>query len=247
MTKTVYLYDPRTNITTETTIKKLASVSGNTINSIQKCRLYNTKIRSLNCYVTSEKQSVKQRYEWYSKEEVENEFWKIVDGSDGKYKVSNHGRVKRIFKSSERFCLPFLRGRSRNNLFVKIQFLNRYADIKVAHVVAHHFIRPRNTGDVVYRKNGIVTDDYAGNLKYISKEELGRLTGFKAKSKPVVKICLESQEVIDEYRSAREAGRNNYLSYQAVLDNCNGVSRLAGGMKFMFSENYEKRGIEKHG
>lgn len=46
---------------------------------------------------------------------------------------------------------------------------------------------------------------------------------------------------IEEYRSAREAGRKTFLSYQAVLDNCNGKTKIAGGVyKFMFVSDYDR-------
>lgn len=126
-------------------------------------------------------------------------------------------------------------------MYAKCKFLGEYKDHKVGHIVAHHFIRPRKKGEIVIRKNGITTDDYAGNLEYVTEKELGIRNGYRSRSQPVVKLCPKTFEKIEEYRSAREAGRKNYLSHQTVLDNCHGRTKKAvGTMRFMFLEDYEK-------
>ena len=40
----------------------------------------------------------------------------------------------------------------------------------------------------------------------------------------VVKISLEG-EIVDFYRSAREAGRKNHMSYQTILDRISGKAK----------------------
>lgn len=69
-------------------------------------------------------------------------------------------------------------------------------------------------------KNGLRADYSVNNLEPISKQQLGRLTGGSSKSKPVCKI--KNGEVISFYRSARQAAKNNFMSYQTVIDRCNG-------------------------
>ena len=75
---------------------------------------------------------------------------------------------------------------------------------------------------VPYHKNGIVSDNRADNIGFASKRELGKMTGhMSGRRKSVFKVA-EGGEEVEVYRSAREAARQNHMSYQAVLDRCHG-------------------------
>src|SRR5690625_1110168 len=222
----VYLYDPRSNTTSPTSYDELEGMTGYTRLSLISMRSKGQKLKTINCYIASEHTTVKDRYHWYSNEEHADEAWLLVRGSDNQFKVSNYGRVKRIYKSGkERFMMPFQR-KGVGNLFVKAKFDGKYGDHKAGHLVAAHFIRDPKPGEAVIRKNGIITDDYVLNLEYVTNQELGRMTGYKSNSKAVVQLEEDTMELVNEYRSAREAGRNYFLSYQAILDRCNGVYKI---------------------
>ena len=47
------------------------------------------------------------------------------------------------------------------------------------------------------------------------------MTGAKSRRRPVAKLDAGG-EVVEVYPSAREAARRNYMSYQTVIDRCNG-------------------------
>jgi len=64
------------------------------------------------------------------------------------------------------------------------------------------------------------------NIKYIRRKELGRLTGAKSKRQPVAKIDSNG-EIVEVYSSAQECARQNYMSYQTVMDRCNGKCKSA--------------------
>lgn len=235
-----YLYDPRTNILTETSYDYLMELTGMTKGNIATYKVAKRKLRHINCYVTDKNITLAQRREWYEKEKYQDEMWLPIHGSEGKFLISNYGRFKRVYKNHDNFLLPFLR-KKRGNLHIKVKFDGIYKVHKVSKLVAAHFLGNPKPNEVIHHKNSIITDDFVGNLEYISKEKLGKRTGFKAKSKPVVQIDLGTLEVLDEYRSAREAGRKNFISYQAVLDNCNHKTKVCcGEFLFMFLEEYEQ-------
>lgn len=235
----LYLYDPRINVSTKTSYKYLEKLTGLTISGLSRAKTRGSKIKQINCYLSDGFPDIQKRREWYSKEKYTDEAWIPIEGSENKFMVSNYGRIKRIYKYKEGFILPYQR-KGRGNLFVKVQCNGKYGEYKIGQLVAHHFIREPRPGESVIRKNGIITDDYVANLAYVTKEELGKKTGYKSKSKPVIQIDAKTGEVVQEYRSAREAGRKLFLSYQAVLDNCHGKTKVAGGMyKFRFLEDYE--------
>jgi len=122
----------------------------------------------------------------------------------------------------------------------KVRFCGEYKKYKISQLVSHHFNGINTYGLSVRHKNGIKTDCFSGNLQYMSKQRLGKLTGVLATSRPVVQLCPKRMIPIDEFRSVREARRRTFMSYQAVLNNCNGKTRLAAGShKFMFLVEYE--------
>lgn len=233
----LYLYDPRTNILTETTFDYVLDIAGVTKSSLKSMMSKGSKLAKINCYLVDEKVTLAKRKEWYVKEKYHQEVWKEVEGSEGKFLISSYGRVQRAYKNHSSFILPFLH---RKHLMVKVWFKGKYQQMKTGHLVAHHFLDDPKPGEVLHHKNGIVTDDFAGNLEYISNKELGKKTAHKAKARPVVKIDPETLDVLDEYRSSREAGRKNYRSYQSVLDNCNKKTKTSAGMLFMWADEYEE-------
>lgn len=236
--KVLYRYDPRTNLLTDTTYKLLEEQTGVRIATLASIKSRGLKFQ--HGYLTDDTVTVQQRKAWYEKEEYHNETWKIIDGSENKFLISNYGRFKRVYKKHNGFLLPFLKKRN-GSLEIKVHFKGRYGNHKIANLVAHHFVSGKKPGLVLHHKNGIITDDYSGNLEYISIVELGKKTGHKSRAREVVQLDRFTGEVLGEYRSAREAGRNTYLSYQSVIDCCNHKSKSSGGIYvFMWSDEYEK-------
>lgn len=241
----IYLYDPRTNVTRKTTYEELEGITGRPKSSLMSARSRKGKLKAIDCYITDENTTIEQRREWYAKETYSDEAWLTIKGSGDQFKISNYGRLKRVYKTTEKFLLPFQR-KGRGNLFIKCRYQGKYGEYKVGHLVAAHFIREKQPGENVIRKNGIITDDFVGNLEYASKEKLGKMTGYKSKSKPVVQVDVQTLEIINEFRSAREAGRKCNFSYQAILDRCNGKYPYRHDeITFMFEEDYERKVILK--
>lgn len=244
MTRKLMLYDPRTNVSTETDYDFLSELTGVKRAGLSSYKTRKRKIRSINCYLIDEKTTLKDRQQMYAKEKFPDENWVAVEGSERSFLVSNYGRFKRVYKNVDPgFIMPFMR-KQCGNLFVKVDFQGIYKAYKVSHLVAYHYIGKPSPGISVRRKNGIRTDNFAGNLEYVSKQALGRDTGALSKSKPVIQLCKKTMQPIEEYRSAREAGRRTFTSYQTVLDNCNGKTKVAAGTyKFMFLDDYEAEGM----
>jgi hypothetical protein len=240
----ISLYDPRTNILSKTTYDYLAELTGMSKGNLRTHKCLSIRISLIGCYITDDKVTVKQRKFWYETEKYPNETWKAIQGSDNKYIISTYGRFKRLYKSHNGFLLPFKHNRD-GFMMIKVKFNGKYAQYKIATLVAYHFLDKPHPGEVLYHKNLIKTDDFVGNLEYILNSKLGEKTGFKSKSKAVIQFDRFTGEVLGEYRSAREAGRNCYLSYQAVLDCCNHKSKTSGGYYiFKWADEIEKNEAE---
>lgn len=234
----MYLYDPMTNQTRKTTAKEMSEMTGQDNGSIRSFASRQKKLKRIGVYLSTAEPTIKQRREWYSNEIIKDEAWVEVQGSDGQFLISNYGRVQRVYKHTMKFILPF-QYQDKGFLQVKVRLNGRYKEYKVAHLVAMHYLGPIPEGAGVFHKNGIRMDNFVGNLEYIDKQTLGKRTGYKAKSRAVTLYEPETKAFINEYRSVREAARNNPVSYQAIYDHLNGLTPSAAGMMFMFSDDYE--------
>ncbi len=168
----------------------------------------------------------------FSKEELDQEIWKLITWSNGTYYISNLGRVKKKYKNYERILKPYLKTNKRKYLYIKI-FLDNNTKIqnnkrkykqKMIHQLVAEFFLPVKPGIdyVLFHKNGVLTDNRDFNLTWITKKELGRITGGKTKRvKGILKIDPKTNKIINYYKTSREAGKANYCSYQTILDSCN--------------------------
>lgn len=234
------IYDPRTNVLTPTNYDELEKMTGRTRQSLSKAKSEKSRIKSLDGYLTDHKTTLKDRQTWYAREVYKKEVWLTVEGSDGTYQISNHGRFKRVYKNKTTFVMPYQIKNSKSPN-VKIRFQGSRKEYEVSRLVAHHFIGERPAGMLVRRKNGILTDNHAGNLEYITREKLGQLTGAKSRSREIVQLDAKTLKLINEFRSAVDAGKENYLSSKTVLMNCHGEIKVSAGVwKFMFADEYEE-------
>lgn len=239
--KTLILYDPTCNVSTKTTYSELEAITGMSKSDLSGIKYRKRIISNIDCYIIDEKADVEVRRSLYENFKIEDEVWKSIEGSDGLFLISNYGRFKRIYKTVTNFLMPVLR-KQNNHLYIRVRMNGIYKTYKISQLVAHHFLGSNKNNYSVRHKNGIKTDCFAGNLEYISRHKLGQLTGQLSRSKVVVMLDPETLEWMDEFRSVREAGRQTNLSYQAVLNNCNGKTDFVDGgrFKFVFLDDYEE-------
>ena len=260
----MYLYDARYNLKTETTYEKLSSMF-----SISKSNLasYKSKKRKIKkyYYLVDDDISAKELKQLYSTIEFKDEVWKVIEGSDDKFLISNYGRFKRLYKNNPdgKFIMPYYITRkingNKNKQFIKVKFQNKYKEQSVSRLVAYHFVdiffepdgwdkkgkdlKYKNyTFDdvVVYHKNGLVHDNYHGNLEFLDRADLAKKTAHKSKGgRTIVAIDALTNEVIDYFRSTRHVEKYLPVSKQAVSDSLNRVwkTNIVGGRyKFVYED-----------
>lgn len=151
------------------------------------------------------------------------EVWRDIPGYAGKYQADTEGKVRRIYGSGKtRLMTPYrkkMNGSQR--MVVKLTIDGKPREEILMQVIAKTFLGACPAGYVPYHVNGCQLDNYLNNIKYISREELGLKTGRKSRSRSVFKVNVDG-EAVDVYYSAREAARKNHMSYQTVMDRCNG-------------------------
>ena len=146
--------------------------------------------------------------------------WYDIPGYDGKYQINYSGEIRRKLKKGWKMLHPYRKkanGRTAVKLNCKEQVVMKLMQIT--------FIGDLPEGKVIYHKNGIITDDTLNNIGITTRQELGRLTGRgNGRSMVVVKIS-ENGEIVEYYRSVREAGRMNHMSYQTVRNYVKGTAK----------------------
>lgn len=173
--------------------------------------------------------------------------WKDIPGYDGVYQVSTEGEIRRVLKNGNtRFLTPFTHKTANKKRFV-IKLITpdgRRKESTIIRIVAETFLGPCPIGHVAYHINGLQSDNSLRNISYISRREFAKKTGAESKRRPVVKMD-KNGEAIEFYRSARAAGKANYLSYQAILNRCNNKVKdpfLLDGYNYQWDDiDYWKR------
>ena len=261
----LYLYDPRYNLKRETTYEKLSEVFGKSKNTLMVSKSKRSKLEN-KYYIIDDKIKLQEIREIYSKEKLENEVWKVIEGSDNKFLISNYGRFKRIFKNNQngRFILPYFikrknKSNNRDKQFIKCQFRGVYKEYLVSRLVAYHFVEIFYESDgwtrkgkdlkykkykfddlVVYHKNGILYDNYHANLEFLDREDLGKKTGYKSRGgREIIAIDVIKKEVVGSFKSTRHVADNLPVSRQAVSDSLNKIRRtnvVGGRYKFEYEE-----------
>lgn len=156
------------------------------------------------------------------------ETWRDIPGYDGRYQADREGNIRRVFPSGKtRPMKPYHKKMSGSQrMVVKLTKDGKSRERILIQIIAVTFLGQPPKGYVPYHRNGCQSDNYVNNIAYISRKELGKKTGRRSRSRAVAKIDI-SGEIIDVYASAREAGRKNFMSYQTVIDRCNGKCRSA--------------------
>ena len=145
--------------------------------------------------------------------------WYDIPGYDGKYQINYFGNIRRALKRGYKDMHPYIKS-SNGRRIVKLNGKEQVV-MKLMQIT---FIGALPPGKVAYHKNGIITDDALNNIGITTRSKLGRLTGrSNGCEMSVVKISPEG-EIVDFYRSVREAGRKNHMSYQTILDRISGTN-----------------------
>ncbi len=145
--------------------------------------------------------------------------WLDIPNAAG-YQVNYKGEVRRIYKRANPKILSQWVKDSKW-LFVKVKINGIFKDIAVHKLMSMAF-KLDGIGPIVYHVNGCTHDNHVNNLRYITRKELGKLTGAKSNRKPVART--NGIDIV-YYSSARAAAKNNYCSHQTVTDACNGKTK----------------------
>lgn len=144
-----------------------------------------------------------------------NEIWANILNS--KYEVSNYGRVRKFYKYKYRYLKTFRKGSLQ---IIKLTIEGKGKDYNVAKLVMESFNRKLVQDEVVYHKNGIISDNKLSNLEIMTRSESGKRTGWQSRRKGIV--MLDDNGIISNiFKGTRDAANKLFISRQTVSDYCN--------------------------
>lgn len=161
---------------------------------------------------------------------MKSEIWKPVKEFEGKYEVSNYGRIK-SFSRKEIILKPAVD--KDGYLFVRLYNNKIYKTFKVHRLVANTFIPNPNNYPQINHINEDKTDNRVDNLEWCTANyniNYGNRTRKSAmsKSKPVIQYSKEGV-IIMEWLSCSEVERELGYSHQNIGRCCLGKGKLAYG------------------
>ncbi|MBR6571537.1 MAG: hypothetical protein IKK75_13895 [Clostridia bacterium] len=179
-----------------------------------------------------------------------HEYWRDIPGTGGKYQASRNGEVRHVWPNGNTTMLsPYLlhskcKRHCRYRLHIHMRVDGKDKVVALLSVMAMTWMGAAPPGMVWHHANGNMWDNRVENIKPITRQALGKKTGALAARKSV-EMLDAAGNVVELYTSAREAGRANNMSYQAVIDRCHGKVKkpfALTGYTFRYEDEPYKQG-----
>lgn len=146
------------------------------------------------------------------------EIWRDIADTNGRYQVSTHGRVRRMYDHKPPLIL---KARVHHTGMERVQLIRadgRRIDASILRLVAETFLQIP-PGATVAHRNGLHSDNRIQNIVFMSRKQLGVRYGHMGRRRPVKKID-KAGRVLEWFPSAAEAARAGHLSVMAVIRRC---------------------------
>lgn len=171
---------------------------------------------------------------------MDKEVWKDIKGYEGRYQVSNLGRVKSL-PIDEKFCkrpeeiilTPFLCGSGYYE--VTLYYQKRRKPKLIHRLVAETFIPNPDDKKEVNHKDGNKLNNDASNLEWVTPSENQQHSRkvLKSQSHKCKVICVETGESFD---SIKDASDKYGLKSPLIWKCCNGKQNTTGGYHWRYKE-----------
>lgn len=174
--------------------------------------------------------------------------WHDIPGYNGRYQINKDGDVRSTYMGRTRIltCRP----NKTKYRAVTVQ-LTKGPDfpcrhVKVLQLMVITFLGGNRPGLRPYHKDGNNLNNALYNIGFATQSEIGKRFGGRYNRKPVAKVT-RTGEVIEVYKSVREAGRKNFIDYGQISDRC--VGKVAdeydvNGCSFRYVDDVVRDGKE---
>lgn len=168
------------------------------------------------------------------------EIWKDIKEYQGKYQVSNLGKIRTLIKwdlNKRKYIATIknikLRKDKDGYILVDLHKNNKTKTFKVHRLVAEAFISNPNNYPQINHKNEIKNDNRVENLEWCSNEYNARYgtknqRAAKKNKKKVLQYDLKGN-FIEEYSSLTEAGSKNNMNITNISAVCIGKAKTSYG------------------
>lgn len=200
---------------------------------------------------------------------MEDEIWRPIKGFEGRYEVSNMGRVKSLTKNGRKDYILHpvfrVRGRYHKTIYRHVQLVDSRGNKKWKYVhvlVAEAFIPNPENKPFVDHIRGTEYGDCEHNLRWCTREEnirfelarkhisegqkgdrshwYGKFGRNHSKSKPVVQYTKDGT-MLRAFDGIHEAARRTGILQPCISSACSGRTKTAGGYIWKYA-NENKNG-----
>lgn len=168
----------------------------------------------------------------------EPEIWKDVKGYEGRYKVSNYGRILSVerkdrtgYKRNEKILIPDVGAKGYKRVRLSINMKNIQESVHV--LVAQAFVENPNNYPLVNHKDENPANNFYKNLEWCSyqynlnygshNEKVGRTKG-----REVLQYDM-CGNLVGEYYSVGDASKQTGINYSGILRCCGGRRKRIDG------------------
>lgn len=171
---------------------------------------------------------------------MEEEIWKPVVGYEGRYEVSNIGRVRSMnynHTKSVRLLIPTVDRKEYE--YVHLCKDGRAYHNRVSRLVADAFIPNPHNKPFVDHIDTNRRNNHVDNLRWCNQSEnqqnpISRKRYGDSKAKPVIQLNMDCQ-VVRVWASAREAEIHGGFNHRHIADVCRGKLKTHGDYKWRYA------------
>ena len=167
---------------------------------------------------------------------IKGERWRDVEGFEGRYRISDHGRVFSLI--SKKLLNIYTNSGGYQCVYLYVADTGHYKNFKIHRLVATAFIpNPLNLPQVNH-KNEDKTYNYYTNLEWCSaayNNNYGTRTLRAAITRAMPVVCIETGVI---YWGAREAARQVGI-HNHISECCNGKRKSCGGYHWRWATETE--------
>lgn len=185
------------------------------------------------------------------------EIWKDVAGYEGRYQVSNLGRVRSLDRScinrkGERRSIEgrILRQSPNSSGYMQVSLFGpdfKSKPFRVHRLVAMAFVDGYAEDLVVNHKDENKKNNQWDNLEWCTAEYNNHYNGLLERTterfaRPVIMSTLDG-EILNTYPSVSEARRQTGTPISSIIRCCSGQRKSAGGYYWMYAKDKEEKQI----